>query len=66
MFYLFLSNTDTEIWSKEGSMGPYVAKMLFLQVDEGSSYTDAWCKSILANIVLFNCSDRLVAELRKI
>ena len=41
MFYLFLSNTNTEIWSKEGSMGPYVAKMLFLQVDEGSSYTGA-------------------------
>ena len=52
MFYLFLSNADIE--SKEGSMGPYVAKMLFLQVDEGSSYTGAWCKSILANIVLFN------------
>ena len=27
---LFLINTNTEIWSKEESMGPYVAKMFFL------------------------------------
>ena len=31
---LYLSNTNTEIWSKEKSMGPYVAKMFFLQVDK--------------------------------
>ena len=26
---------NTEIWSKEKTIGPYAAKMLFLQVDEG-------------------------------
>ena len=36
-----LGNTDTEIWSKEMSMGPYVAKMFFLQVDEG--FWLYWC-----------------------
>ena len=30
-----LSNADTEIWSKEKSMAPYVAKMFFYQGDEG-------------------------------
>ena len=32
---LFFRATNTEIWSKERSMGPYVAKMFFLPVDEG-------------------------------
>ena len=32
---LFLSSTNNKIWSKERSMGPYEAKMLFLQVDGG-------------------------------
>ena len=36
-----LGNTNTEIWSKEMSMGPYVAKMFFLQVDEG--FWLYWC-----------------------
>ena len=27
--------TNTEIWSKETSIDPYVAKMLFPQVEEG-------------------------------
>ena len=31
---LFLSNINTEIWSKERSMGPYVAKVFFSQVDK--------------------------------
>ena len=30
-----MNNTNTEIWSKERSIGPYVAKMIFPQVDEG-------------------------------
>ena len=30
-----MNNTNTEIWSKETSIDPYVAKMLFPQVDEG-------------------------------
>ena len=30
-----MNNANTEIWSKGMSIGPYVAKMLFLQVDEG-------------------------------
>ena len=30
-----MNNTNTEIWSKERSINPYVAKMLFPQVDEG-------------------------------
>ena len=36
-----LGNTNTEIWSKEMNMGPYVAKMFFLQVDEG--FWLYWC-----------------------
>ena len=32
---LFFRATNTEIWSKERSMGPYVAKTFFLPVDEG-------------------------------
>ena len=28
---LILSNRNTEIWSKKKSIGPYVAKMFFLQ-----------------------------------
>ena len=38
---LFLSKTNTEIWSKEKSMGPSVAKMFFLQVVE--SFWLYWC-----------------------
>ena len=30
-----MNKTNTEIWSKERSIDPYVAKMLFPQVDEG-------------------------------
>ena len=30
-----MNNTNTEIWSKETSIDPYVAKMLFPQVEEG-------------------------------
>ena len=42
------NNTNTEIWSKERSIGPHVAKMLFLQVDEGFwlYYNSAWYKNI--------------------
>ena len=46
---LFLRNTNTKIWSKERSMGPYVAKIFFLQIDEGfwqSSYIGVWYKNI--------------------
>ena len=30
-----MNNTNTEVWSKERSINPYVAKILFPQVDEG-------------------------------
>ena len=30
-----MNDTNTEIWSKERSVGPYVAKILFPQVYEG-------------------------------
>ena len=30
-----MNNTNAEIWSKERSINPYVAKLLFAQVDEG-------------------------------
>ena len=30
-----MNNTNTEIWSKETSIDPYVAKMLFPQAEEG-------------------------------
>ena len=42
------NNANTEIWSKERSIDPYVAKMLFLQVDEGFGlyYTSFWYKNI--------------------
>ena len=32
-----MNNTNTEIWSKEKSINPYVAKVLFAQLDEGFS-----------------------------
>ena len=35
-------------------MGPYLAKMFFLQADEGSIYTSVWYKNIWTNIVLSN------------
>ena len=40
---LLFSNANTEIWFKvqKRSMGPYVAKMFFLQVDEG--FWLYWC-----------------------
>ena len=37
-----MNNTNTEIWSKEKCIDPYVAKVLFPQVDEWmflASYT---------------------------
>ena len=54
--------------TKKKSMGPYVAKMFFLQVDEGFwlilvSDTKIF-KLIFCFLIL--CSYRLVAELRKI
>ena len=50
------NNTNTEIWSKERSINPHVAKMLLHQVDEGFwlYYTNARYKNIYTNIVLFN------------
>ena len=52
---LFLSNTNTEIWSKERSMSPYVAKMFFLQVDEGF-----WIQKYIKQYCAFQfCSYRL-------
>ena len=55
----FLNNANTEIWSKERSMGPYVAKMFFPQVDEGSSYTGVWYKKNVNYHYAFQfCSDR--------
>ena len=30
-----MNNANTEIWSKETRIDPYVAKMLFSQVEEG-------------------------------
>ena len=33
-YFLFLSNTNTEIQSKERCIGHYVAEMFFLQVDD--------------------------------
>ena len=33
MFLVFLSDRNNEICSKEKSMDPYVAKVIFLQVD---------------------------------
>ena len=38
---LFLSNANTEIWSNERSMGPYVVKLFFLLGDE--SFWLYWC-----------------------
>ena len=38
---LFFSNTNTEIWSNKRSMGPYIAKIFFLLVDEG--FWLYWC-----------------------
>ena len=48
-------------------MGPYVAEMLFCQVDEG--FWLYWCliqKYLNEHCALQLCSFRLVAELRKI
>ena len=44
---LILSNTNTRIWSKK-SMGPYVAKMFFLQSKQMkvSDYTGIWYKNV--------------------
>ena len=40
-------------------MGPYVAKMFFPQVDEGSSYTGVWYKKNVNYHCAFQfCSDR--------
>ena len=49
-------------------MGPYVAKMFFLQVDEGFWLTLVSDTKIIKLIFWFLilCSYRLVAELRKI
>ena len=59
IFSLFLRITNTEIWSKERSMGPYVAKMFFPQVDEGSSYTGVWYKKNVNYHCAFHfCFDR--------
>ena len=58
-----MNNTNTEVWPKEKSIDPYIAKVLFPQVDEGfwlASYTkpvvvsDDIKISKLGNIVLFN------------
>ena len=58
-----MNNTNTEVWSKERSIDPYIVKALFPQVDEGfwlASYTkpvvvsDNIKISKLGNIVLFN------------
>ena len=45
--YLILSNANTRIWSKK-SMGPYRAKMFFLQSKQMkvSGYTGVWYKNV--------------------
>ena len=45
-FSWFSSNTNTQVWTKERSMGPYVAKMFFLQEMKVSGYTGVWYKNI--------------------
>ena len=42
LFLLFLSSINTKISAKEGSMGSYVAKTLFLQLDKDTGYTGVW------------------------
>ena len=65
--FLFLSNKNTVIWSKERSMRPYVAKMLFLQVDEGFWWYCCLIRKYLNQYFAFQfCSYRSVVELRKI
>ena len=63
--FLILSNTNTKIWSKN-SMGPYVAKMFFLQSKQMkiSGYTGVWYKNY--HYAFQICSYGLVTELRKI
>ena len=43
---LFLSNRNTEIWSKERSMGPRVAKMCASRQMKVSGSTGLWYKNI--------------------
>ena len=67
--FLGFENKSTEIWSKERSIGPYEAKLFFLQVDEGFLAILVSEKKISKlNIVLFNFDviPRLIADFRKI
>ena len=60
--------TNTKIWSKERSIGPYIAKMLFPQRGFWLCYTTAIYKNIWTAYCAFQlCSyNRSVAGLRKI
>ena len=60
--------TNTKIWSKERSIGPYIAKMLFPQRGFWLCYTTAIYKNIWSAYCAFQlCSyNRSVAGLRKI
>ena len=72
LFSQWLISTDvntqilkSDLKCKERSMGGYVAKMFFLQVDEG--FWLYWCLIQISKLIFYFsilCSYRLVAELK--